>query len=100
MTPIILGVAVGFVGGVLCRELVRHLPRVRRFLSRRRGYSVIDLQLTQSELDEINRRGAESDFQNRRDALGQQLGQYADQLAGDDPLLRERLRRFEQGVAS
>lgn len=102
-TGLLIGVVIGFASGLVTRKQVRRLrlPDVRRLLScRRRGYSVIDLRLTQSELDEIYRRSAESDFENRREALGQQLGQYADDLASGDPALRERLRRFEQGAVS
>lgn len=95
MTTLALGLLVGLAVGCLGERLRRRLPKLRR-----RSVSVIDMRLSQEELDDINRRYAESEVENRREVLDQQLSQFADQLAGDDELLRERLRRLERGAAS
>lgn len=38
------------------------------------------------------------EFQRHAEAVQAQVSRYADTLAGDDPVLRQRLRRFEGGA--
>lgn len=40
------------------------------------------------------------EFQRHAEAVQAQVSRYADTLAGDDPVLRQRLRRFEGGATS
>lgn len=41
-----------------------------------------------------------ADFQAHATAVRAEVSRYADLLAGDDPVLRQRLRQFEGGVTS
>ena len=49
------------------------------------------------ELSEDDREQLADQFRTHTDAVAEQVGLFADELAGDDVVLRERLRRFERG---
>ena len=48
-------------------------------------------------LTEDDRAQIAAEFEAHTTALHRQVTKYADALAGDDPVLRARLRQFEQG---
>lgn len=80
---------VRFADSGLASRLLRGRARPSRF-----GTTSRDVQETLSNSDraEIIR-----DFAAHSTAMSEQVTSYADSLADGDPLLRERLRRFEQG---
>ena len=49
------------------------------------------------ELTDDDRDVIEQQFAAHSDSMRRQVSEFADKLAGGDPLLRERLRRFEAG---
>ena len=73
--------------------------RVRRWL-RKGDVSVIDLQVDPAALVELEQRALADELAEHAARLDAQLSDYADHLAGNDPVLREWLRRFEGGLSS
>ncbi|MBZ5736073.1 hypothetical protein K8Z61_16380 [Nocardioides sp. TRM66260-LWL] len=92
----VLSALLGVVLGALARGLVAVVT------CRRQGQqaSVIELDLDEETLQEIDREAVAADFAAHASAVRRQVSEYADVLAGDDPELRERLRRFETGAPS
>lgn len=95
----------GFVGGVagalmLLRfadtALVGWLLGVRQ-RGGNREHSVIDLEDIDPEtLTEADRASVAHEFAAHAEAMQREVGRDADLLAGDDAVLRERLRTFER----
>lgn len=48
-------------------------------------------------LTDTDREAVATEFATHAEAVRRQVSEYADALAGDDAVLRERLRRFEDG---
>lgn len=83
MTGLLIGFAVGGLFGTAVTVLAYELRRRR---------SVGVDELTDDDREVITRQFAEHSASMRH-----QVMEFADKLAGDDPVLRERLRRFETG---
>lgn len=81
---------VGLVGGGLIGAALTALM----YELRRRTASALD------ELSDDDRDAISAQFAQHSQSMRQQVTQFADTLAGDDPVLRERLRQFEGGEAS
>lgn len=88
---------VGALGGTGAASIVTAATLRAR---RARDSSVIDVPVDRERLSERDRQELSDEFGRHVDAMRRQLTEYADQLAGDDLLLRDRLRVFESGVRS
>lgn len=58
---------------------------------------ILDDEVTLSETDY---QALSSEFKRHTEAVHTQVSRYADVLAGEDPVLRQRLRQFEGGGRS
>ncbi len=77
-----------------CRRLADWLDvRVERSLDP-------DVSDNEVVLSETDYQALSSEFQRHTEAVQTQVSRYADVLAGDDPVLRQRLRQFEGGGRS
>lgn len=97
MSGVVLSGVLGAVLGALAGGGLGAVVTCRR---QRQQASVIDLELDEETLQEIDREAVAADFAAHASAVRRQVSEYADVLAGDDPELRERLRRFEAGAPS
>lgn len=84
------GMCIGFALGIrgsarVTGRLSRGWLRIRRLLGHEGPVT-----LTQTDRDALA-----SEFAVHTTAVREQVAQFADELAGDDPVLRARLRRFE-----
>ncbi|MCX6405514.1 MAG: hypothetical protein NTV28_01200 [Propionibacteriales bacterium] len=84
MIPLVYGLAIGTGIGALASTLARKL-RDRRSAHRPE-------HIDPEEHDDL-----EANFAAHIASMRSQVSDFADKLAGDDPLLRERLRVFEGG---
>jgi hypothetical protein len=82
--PLACGLAIGTGIGVLASTLVARL-RDRRSAHR------------PEHIDPEGHDDLEANFAAHIASMRSQMSDFADKLAGDDPLLRERLRSFERG---
>jgi len=82
--PLACGLAIGTGIGVLASTLAAKL-RGRRITRR-------PVRIDPEEHDDL-----EANFAAHIASMREQVSDFADKLAGDDPLLRERLRVFEGG---
>ncbi len=83
MTGLAVALAIGVAFGASIAELAAKLRQ------RRKGGSM-DVPDEDRDLIEVN-------FAAHINHLRDEVSDFADRLAGDDPLLRERLRSFEWG---
>lgn len=84
MTGLLLGLVVGGAAGTA----------VTLWITKRRTHeaSSVSAGVSDEERDHL-----EVNFASHVNHMRDQVSSFADQLAGDDVLLRERLRRFERG---
>lgn len=93
MIGVLVAVATGFVAGALGAAGVWWV------LARRLGrFGCPDPTL--HELSEDDRTVVAQEFAAHASAVRQKVSEYGDLLAGDDPVLRARLRAFEGGEPS
>lgn len=83
MTGLAVGLTIGVVLGATIADLAARLRR-------RREPGPVDVLDEDRDLIEVN-------FAAHINHLRDEVSGFADRLAGDDPVLRERLRMFERG---
>lgn len=87
MIGLACGLAVGTFIGAALREMFARL--------RGRSNASVAAEVSDEERDDI-----EVNFAAHLEAMRGHVSDFADKLAGDDPVLRERLRSFEWGGRS
>ena len=103
---VFFAIVAGFVGGVSGASLLLRFADTNvvgwLLCARRRpwsttSYSIIDFDIDEETLTEADRQSVAHEFAAHVDAMQRQVTDYADLLAGSDPVLRARLRQFERG---